>query len=245
MTWTNRLRLYGGMLAVLALVGVLVIVFNQRQSQALSVTGHIAADEATVGAAYGGVVVNQNVQDGQTVRQGQPLFTIASPSVRMAATQGAPAVSTAAYSVNTHASSVTYKALTAGEVTDVQVSEGSFVQSGSTLATIVAAHSQFAVAEFVLSPNDYERIQHGARVELLLPNNQSVTGSVKDVSVTTSGTQARTKVVVTSPALRSPSLARLTQPGTPVSATLDLRNNGILAGPSDMFFGFLRKIGLK
>lgn len=59
MTLTQRLRLTAGMLAVLALTAVLVLVFNQRQSQALSVTGQVITDQAAVGAAYGGVVVKQ------------------------------------------------------------------------------------------------------------------------------------------------------------------------------------------
>ena len=56
MTWTQRLRLFGGIFAVLALTAVLVLVFNQRQAQALSTTGQVVSAQASVGAAYGGVI---------------------------------------------------------------------------------------------------------------------------------------------------------------------------------------------
>ena len=45
--------------------------------------------------------------------------------------------------------------------------------------------------------------------------------------------------------LRDPANARLAVPGTPVSATLSLRDDGPLAGPTDAAFDFLRKIGYK
>ena len=41
MTWTNRFRLFGGLLAVLALVAVLTIVFNHRQTLLKTCSGVI------------------------------------------------------------------------------------------------------------------------------------------------------------------------------------------------------------
>jgi hypothetical protein len=40
-------------------------------------------------------------------------------------------------------------------------------------------------------------------------------------------------------------LGNLTKSGTPVVATLQLRDDGPLAGVSDMAFDFLRQIGLR
>lgn len=245
MTWANRLRLYGGLILVLGVVAALVLVFNQRQSQAVSVSAHIATDRATVGAAYGGVVTRQYVQAGDSVTKGQDLFTVVSPVVRQDALQGVTLAATPAFHVNTADSTVTYTALTSGVLKDVNAPEGGYVQGGGDLATITAVGSQYAVADFVLSPQDYARIQHGARVDLLLPNDQTVQGRVEDVSVQTQGTHAMTKVTVASPALHAPGLSRLAQPGTPVTATLYLRNDGPLAGPTDALIRFLRRIGLK
>ncbi len=245
MTWTNRLRLFGGMILVLGIVAALVLVFNQRQSQVLSESAHIATDQASVGAAYGGVVTKQYAHEGDTVKRGQDLFTVVSPVVRQDSRQGVHVASTQAFDVNTSASTVTYKALATGQLTDVTAPEGGYIQGGGDLATIESVGAQYAVADFVLSPQDYARIQHGARVELLLPNDKTVVGKVKDVSVKTKDGNALTQVLVDSSALHDPTLARLTHPGTPVTATLSLRDDGFLAGPSDAFMGFLRKIGLK
>ena len=78
MTWSNRFRLYGGMLGVLLLVAVLVLVFNQRQAQAQSTNAQIVTDQYSVGAAYGGTVVKQDVKLGDSVTKGEPLFTVSS-----------------------------------------------------------------------------------------------------------------------------------------------------------------------
>ena len=58
MTWSIRLKLWGGILVVAALVFALTLLFNQRQSQVASVTASIDAPAATVGSSYGGVVTD-------------------------------------------------------------------------------------------------------------------------------------------------------------------------------------------
>ena len=244
MTWTQRLRLAAGMLAVIALTGVLVLVFNQRQSQALSVTAQVVTDQAAVGAAYGGVVSQQLVKEGDEVTKGQKLFVVNSSELQRDQSQGLKVVSTAAFDVDLPSSTVTYKALSDGRLQDVKAQGGSFVQNGANLATISAVGSQYAVADFVLSPKDYERIVKGANVSLRLPDDRSVPGTVQAVSVKTEGVQALTRVTVSSDALHDGGIAELTHPGTPLAATLDLRDDGPLAGPTDALHAFLIKIGV-
>src|SRR5690349_10479900 len=158
MTWTQRLRLFGGIVAVLALTAVLTLVFNQRQAQALSTTGQVVSAQASVGAAYGGVVTTVKVKDGDEVTKGQPLFSVNSPDLQRDISQDLKVVSTDAFDVDTKTSTVTYKALSAGRLSDVQAQAGGFVQNGANLATITADGSQYALADFTLSPRDYERI---------------------------------------------------------------------------------------
>lgn len=245
MTWIQRLRLLGGILAVLALTAVLVLVFNQRQAQALSTTAQVVAAQAPVGAAYGGIVTRVGAKEGDHVTKGQSLFTVNSPDLRRDISQGLDVVSTEAFDVNTVASTVTYKALSDGRLSDVQAQAGGFVQNGANLATITSDGSQSAVADFTLSPRDYQRIVKGAPVSLRLPDDSTVGGTVRTVSVQTENGQARTRVTVNSNALQDPKLAELTHPGTPVAATLSLRDDGPLAGPTDALQTFLIKIGLK
>jgi hypothetical protein len=72
-----------------------------------------------------------------------------------------------------------------------------------------------------------------------------VQGTVQAVAVTTQNGQANTRVTVASDGLKDPSIAELTHPGTPVAATLSLRDDGPLAGPTDGLRSFLIQIGLK
>ena len=50
MTWTNRLRLFGGILGVLLVLAVLTLIFNQRQTKAASLTGHASRPTPTTWA---------------------------------------------------------------------------------------------------------------------------------------------------------------------------------------------------
>ena len=104
--------------------------------------------------------------------------------------------------------------------------------------------SQFVDARYLLTPRDYGRVTEGARVSILLPNNRSIDGSVSSVKVTTENGQAATKIRVQSPDLVRHDLGDLTKPGTPVVATVKLRDDGPLAGVSDLAFTTLRQIGL-
>ena len=78
MTWTNRLRLFGGILGVLLVVAALTLVFNQRQIKVTSLDATVATDTYDVGAAYGGTVTKQFVNEGDVVAKGDKLFTLQS-----------------------------------------------------------------------------------------------------------------------------------------------------------------------
>ena len=82
-------------------------------------------------------------------------------------------------------------------------------------------------------------------MDILLPNNQIVTGTVSTIEVATENAKALTEVRVDSKELSDDSLDNLTKTGTPVIATLQLRDDGPLAGVNDQVFDFLRQIGLK
>ena len=163
MTWTQRLRLFGGIVAVLALTAVLALVFNQRQAQALSTTGQVVSAQASVGAAYGGVVTKTDAGDGDEVKKGQTLFTVNSPDLQRDLKQGLKVTSTDAFDVDTTASTVTYKALADGRLSDVKAQTGGFIQNGANLATITSDGSQYALADFVLSPARLRADRQGRR----------------------------------------------------------------------------------
>ena len=84
----------------------------------------------------------------------------------------------------------------------------------------------------------------GAKATILLPNNISIAGTVSTIEVATENGQAATQVRVDSPELTRGNLGDLTKSGTPVVATIQLRDDGPLAGVSDLAFDFLQQIGL-
>jgi multidrug resistance efflux pump len=243
MTWRSRLKLVTGLLGVIALVLVLTLVFTQRQSQVASDSASIQAERFPVGIDYGGTVVERVVGEGDRVEAGDPLFVILSTTLQADLAEGLLKLETIAYSV-TADGSITLTASVAGTVRDVTTERGSFVQAGQVLATIDRAGSLYVAAEYELTSGDYARIAEGAAVELFLPDNQRITGRASAVQVTTTDGKATTTVTVRSDSLVDGGHHGLMARGTPVTATLQLRNDGVFAGMSDSLFDFLRKVGV-
>jgi multidrug resistance efflux pump len=245
MTWTNRLRLLTGLLAVLAIVAVLTLVFNQRQTQAQSLTATVGTDSYEVGASYGGTVVKQFVQENDSVAVGDKLFTMNSVALQQDVANKVQVKDTAAYDVDAVNGTVTYKATVAGQVDQISARLGTTLTYGQSFARITVTDSQYVDAQFLLSPRDYERVVPGAAVSILLPNNQTVMGKVATIRVATEQGNAAAEIRVESPELTDSALGTLTKTGTPVVATVRLRDDGPLAGVSDEAFIFLRQIGLQ
>ncbi|MET0933363.1 MAG: HlyD family secretion protein [Mycetocola sp.] len=243
MTWRSRIKLLVGLLGVLALVSVLTLVFTQRQTQVASNSASIQAEQFPVGIDYGGTVLERLVSDGDRVEAGDPLFIVLSTTLQADLAEGLLKPETIAYSV-TADGAITLTASVAGTVHDVSTERGSFVQAGQVLATIDRAGSLYVAAEYELTSGDYARIDEGAAVEVFLPDNQRITGRATSVTVTTTEGKATTSVTVTSDQLVDGGHHGLMARGTPVGATLQLRDDGILAGVSDGLFDFLRKIGV-
>lgn len=246
MTWINRLKLWGGILGIAALVFALTVLFNQRQSQVASVSAAVDAPASTVGSSYGGVVTDVYVKQGQTVSAGDKLFTLNSVQLQQDVGNGLKPNSTEAYDINTQKGTITYKAVSAGYVASLDAEPGSFLTGGSSMAVVVADGQRTVTAQFELEPTDYGRVEQGASARIVLPNNQTVTGSVAGVEVKTNDEgKAITFVTIESSALTDPKLVTLTRLDTPVTAIMDLRDDGWLAGPSEAMLAFFTKIGLR
>jgi len=243
MTWASRAKLFFGLIVVVIIVGILTIVFNQRQSQSASITAFIDAVHYPVGIDYGGTVISSDVKNGDHVTKGETLFTLQSSSLQADLQRGLLKPNTISYSV-TEAGVITLTAAVTGTVTGVSTQAGSFVQAGQVLASIDKAGSLFVSAQYTLSPRDYSRIDTGASVDILLPNQTTVAGRVSSIDVTTVQGTAKTTIKIQSDGLIDGAYNDLVKPGTPVSASLTLRNDGIFAGVEDGVTDFLRKIGL-
>lgn len=246
MTWTNRLRLFLGFVGVVLLVAACTLVFNQRQTEVTSVAASIQAQEYAVGTDYGGTVTKEFVQEGDTVKVGDKLFEVQSLQLQQDIDNKivSPDDTTSAYTLGPDGV-MTFTAAVAGTMAKIDVKAGGYVQSGTELGTIDRANSLFVSSNFILTPRDYERISRGASVDLQLPNTTVLEGTVRQITVETDITgQAKTTVEVASTDLKDGAYSGLTMPGTPIDATLHLRDDGPLAGVSDGFHGFMRQIGL-
>ncbi|MCU1544495.1 MAG: biotin attachment protein [Microbacteriaceae bacterium] len=243
MTWKNRIKLFVGFVAVLTVVASLTVVFNQRQSQVPSNSASIEAKRYPVGIDYGGTVTTTEVENGERVAVGDTLFTLQSPSLQSDLAKGLFKPKTISYSVEGDGT-ITLTAAVAGTVSEISTEAGSFVQAGQVLATIDESGSLFVTAQYVLSARDYARIEEGAPVNILLPNQQVVSGSVSSIDVETAEGEAESTVLVTSNGLVDGAFNGLVKRGTPVSATLSLRDDGVFAGVQDGVQDFMRKIGV-
>ncbi|BDV31128.1 HlyD family efflux transporter periplasmic adaptor subunit [Microbacterium terricola] len=242
MTWGARIRLLLGLLVVFAIVAACTLVFTQRQSRAESRSASITAESFTVGSAYPGTVTTMDAAVGDEVEEGETLFEVRSPQlardlesdVVTADDLGMPVDDDGTYAI---VSTVD------GTLSEVLAPVGDFVQGGEVLATINRAGTLAVAAEFVLTPRDYGRIGEGSSVEVSLPDDQVVTGTVSTIDVDTVDGQASSTIVIDSKALAAEPIGGLYQPGTPVTATLQLRDDGPLAGAADAARDFLRKVG--
>lgn len=244
MTWLTRLKMFGGIIAVLALVFGLTLLFNQRMTQAHSLSATVTAPTFDVGSGYGGIVNEQFVDNGDQVKAGDVLFVVSSSSLQQAVSQGAAPGSTVAYDLDLATGTVTYTAVSQGTLVDVAATLGSYVPDGAVLARVV---SQERAVEglYSLSPVDYGRVQDGAAATIVLPNLQKLDAIVESVQVKTEDGKALAVIRLTGDALMDPALSSLTRNGTPVTTQVQLHDDGVLAGPTTSALAFLTKIGLR
>ncbi|AFV89489.1 MAG: HlyD family efflux transporter periplasmic adaptor subunit [Acidipropionibacterium acidipropionici] len=246
MTMLNRLKLLIGIILVLAIGCSLILLFNQRQARVNSRQATVQAPVATVGAAYSGVVTALNVTNGKRVHKGDLLMTTVSQDLQQAVALGAHPTSNIAFDVNLKASTITYKAAADGYVSGLEANVGSFVPAGAQIASVVGDAARSVVGTFELDPTQYQRAEIGAPVQVLLPDNTRLPGTVTDIEVTTSaGSRTSTRISVACPDLADPRYQAMARLGSPVSAIVTLRDDGILAGPTDAWMTFLTKIGLR
>ena len=241
MTWTNRFKFSFGLIVVLVVVAAATLVFNQRQLRVESQTATIAASTVQVVTDYPGFITDVLVKKGDQVAVDQPLFKLQSLQLQRDVAAGLVPNTKSGASPD---GVLTVMASAAGVVSDVPVEVGAYAQPGSVLASVDESGTLFVEAQFKLSPLDFGRIQNNATVEYVLPNQQVLTGTVSKLDVQTVDGQAVATLHVDSAGLVWGDQLGLIQPGTPVTATLYLRDDGPLAGVSDRLKSFLHKAGL-
>jgi multidrug resistance efflux pump len=244
MTWANRFRLFIGLIVVLTIVLVSTLILSVRQTEVASSTASVKAITYTVGSDYAGTVVDEKVKQGDTVTKGEALLTIQSAAVAAASADQGGIPANESYTV-APGGMLTLKATEPGVIEKLGAHVGGFVSAGSAIATIDQAGSLYVQAKFRVDPYDFSRIQKGARVDLVLPDQQQLSGAVSQIKVTTtSGGAASAEIKVSCSQLSGRASHGLAVPGTPIQATLHLRDDGLLGGLRVLFVDLLHKLHL-
>ncbi|HQY99875.1 MAG TPA: HlyD family efflux transporter periplasmic adaptor subunit [Propionicimonas sp.] len=244
MTWNNRFRLLGGVLAVIALVLGLAMVFNHRQNQITSYEAKVAADSYTVGADYSGTVIKQLVKEGDAVTKGQPLFAVQSLQLKEAFANGLEIADTEVYKVDTDRGVLTYYAAADGRIDDLFAQQGNSVAVGNPLATLTGGE-RYLEASFHVVPRDYARLQAGNPARITLPNDQVITGTVEKVAVSSDSAGTVSTLRLKSSQLAALDPQPLSEPGTPVIVAVQLNDTGPLAPITDAMNDLLQQVGLR
>ena len=244
MTWANRFRLVIGLITVILIVLGATLVLSVRQTEIASSTASVKAITYSVGSDYAGTVVDEKVKQGDSVTKGQPLMTIQSAAVSAASAIKGGIPANESYTVAS-GGMLTLTATQPGVIETLGAQVGGFVSAGSPLATIDRADSLYVEAKFKIDSYDFSRIRKGAQVDLVLPDQQQLSGTVSLIQVTTaSNGTAVADIRVTSPQLKLGKDNGLAAPGTPVQATLHLKDDGLLGGLRVQFITLLQKLHL-
>lgn len=242
MTWPIRLRLLTGLVLTVAVVLGLTLMLNRRTSQATSTNAVISAGTYDIGSEYGGTVRELLVKEGQVVAAGDPVATIHSGLLQHDLTTGEVSAATFPGQV-TPEGILTVVATEPGTVTEVGTRVDSFLRAGAVVTSIDVAGSQYVEAEMELEARDYARLIVGAPATITLPDRTQLAGVVDAVSVTSEGGWATADVRIASEELATATNSTLTAPGTPVTASVRLQDNGAVSETLTTLDLFLQRLG--
>ncbi|MDB5159975.1 MAG: Biotin/lipoyl attachment protein [Candidatus Saccharibacteria bacterium] len=228
MKFTSRVRFIFGILVVIFIVGALSMYLNGIMSVSQSSKAELAADSTTVGTDYPGLIVKQNIEEGDKVTKGQVLFEIQSTQLNDALTKGLITTSSLSFSVDSTTNYIQLKANDAGVIEKIDYRAGSYVPAGAIVASVDTVGSLYVVAHFHLSPPDYARISKTNKVSLRLPDNSTQTATIFSVALVSNGDIVDT-VVKARISNADISDFRFSV-GTPVEATLQLNQDNIFQG---------------
>lgn len=228
MKFISRIRFIFGILIVILIVGALSMYLNNIMSVSQSTKAQLAADSTTVGTDYPGLIVKQNVEEGDTVTKGQVLFEIQSTQLNDDLTKGTVTASTLSFTVDPTTNYIRIKANDDGVVEKINYRAGSYVPGGGIVASVNTVGSLYVTAHFQLSPPDYARINKSNTISLRLPDNSTQTATVFSIALVSNGDNVDTVVKAR---IKNANISDFRfSVGTPVEATLQLNQDNIFQG---------------
>lgn len=222
MKFFARMKFFTGLVIVVLVVGGLTLYLNAMMSTAQSFKAQIGADTQGLGADFPGVVSSQKVNEGDTVKKGQVLFTVHSPQLiqQLGGKSIKPSQLTQPLDATTQ--DIEIVAPSSGVVQKVYAIVGSSVQADAPVVDINPVNSLYVTAYYHLNTPDYARIHTGSTMSVTLPDNTRVQARVYAINLQQDGSVVQTVVK-----------ARFTHPkmtdfrfavGTPVDATLNIND---------------------
>ena len=236
MKFISRIRLMFGILVVVLIVVALSMYLNNIMSVSQSSKARLAADSTTLGADYPGLIVKQNVEEGDKVTKGQVLFEIQSTQLNDALTKGSVTASSLSFDVDPVTNYIRLKASDDGVIEKINYRAGSYVPGGGIVASIDTVGSLYVIANFRLSPPDYARINKSNEIKLRLPDNSTQTATVYSIALVSNGSDVDTVVKAR---IKNADISDFRfSVGTPVQATLLLKQDNIFQG----LFNFIQQL---
>ena len=228
MKFTSRIRFVFGILVVVVIVGALSMYLNGIMSVSQSSKAQLAADSTTVGTDYAGLIVKQNVEEGDKVTKGQILFEIQSTLLNDALTKGNLTTASLSFSVDPTTNYIQLKATDDGVIEKIDYRAGSYVPAGGIVASVDTVGSLYVIAHFHLSPPDYARINKANKVSIRLPDNSMQTATIFSIALVSNGDNVDTVVKAR---IKNADISDFRfSVGTPVEATLQLNQDNVLQG---------------
>ena len=185
-----------------------------------------------------------NVQQGDTVSQGQNILSFRSHSFKRDLATNGTVPEDSVNQTFSEDGTITLLAPEPGIVTSLEVSEHSFISAGSTVAVVNVVGSNFVEASVILESRDYARLHIGASATVILPNQSRYTGSVTSINVSSNESETNALLRIDCPDLRTTGDDILTEPGTPVTVIAELDDDGPISEMMMSVQLFLQSIGL-
>lgn len=223
MKFSSRIKFIFGIVIVVVLVGALSLYLNGIMSVAQSSKAELAADSTSIGTDYPGLVVKQNIEEGDKVAKGQVLFEIQSAQLNEALTSKSVLAGSLPFSVDPTTNYIQLKATDDGVVEKISYRVGSYAPAGGIVATVDTVGSLYVLANFRLSPPDYARIDKDSKIDLRLPDNSTQKATIFSIALVRNGDSVDTVVKAR---IKDADISDFRfSVGTPVEATLQLGQN--------------------
>lgn len=189
-------------------------------SRIASVDARLQSDTFTVGTGYSATIEKQLVEEGDTVKRGDVLFKLRSPTLSEALRNHEVSQDSLLHQVDADGT-VLIAASANGIVQSINYRQGAFVPANSEIAKINSENAMYVDGVFKLSPPDYAKLKNGNTVSVLLPDNAQVNGYVDSIKLETSDDKSRVYTIV-KVRIDQSAINPIFTVGTPVEAKLHL-----------------------